>query len=137
MAEKYEVVLTLEASVAELHQMFQDFALLTEQQGELLDQVENQVQAATDYVEDANVDVYEAIEYQNKIRNKLCCLISYVIKKNQRWTILIAVVIILIIAGIFTGVFNFNVNVNNGMEVVVVCRCSTMVTRIKSVRMIL
>jgi len=51
------------------------------------------------------------------IRNKLCCLISYVIKKNQRWTILIAVVIILIIAGFFTEVFNFNVNVNNGMEV--------------------
>lgn len=41
MAEKYEVVLNLEASVAELHQMFQDFALLTEQQGELLDRVEN------------------------------------------------------------------------------------------------
>jgi t-SNARE complex subunit (syntaxin) len=103
VAEKYEVVLNLEASVAELHQMFQDFALLTEQQGELLDRVENQVQAATDYVEDANVDVYEAIEYQKKIRNKLCCLISYVMRKNQRWTILIAVVIILIITGILRG----------------------------------
>ncbi len=33
----------LEASVAELHQMFLDFALLTEQQGELLDQIEYQV----------------------------------------------------------------------------------------------
>jgi t-SNARE complex subunit (syntaxin) len=36
-------VLTLEASIAELHQMFLDFALLVEQQGELLDQIEYQV----------------------------------------------------------------------------------------------
>ena len=33
----------MEASVAMLHQMFLDFALLTEQQGELLDQIEHQV----------------------------------------------------------------------------------------------
>jgi len=70
VAGKYQDVLTLEQSVAELHQMFLDFALLTEQQGELLDQIEYQVKSAADYVEDANVDVYEAIEYQKKIRKK-------------------------------------------------------------------
>ena len=43
VAGKYQDVLALEASVAELHQMFLDFALLTEQQGELLDQIEYQV----------------------------------------------------------------------------------------------
>lgn len=43
VAGKYQDVLTLEQSVAELHQMFLDFALLTEQQGELLDQIEFQV----------------------------------------------------------------------------------------------
>jgi hypothetical protein len=32
VADKYNDVLALEASVAELHQMFLDFALLTEQQ---------------------------------------------------------------------------------------------------------
>ena len=63
-------MLTLESSVAELHQMFLDFALLTEQQGELLDQIEFQVKQAADYVEDANVDVHEAIEYQKAIRKK-------------------------------------------------------------------
>lgn len=40
VAGKYQDILTLEQSVAELHQMFLDFALLTEQQGELLDQIE-------------------------------------------------------------------------------------------------
>lgn len=70
MAGKYQDVLTLEQSVAELHQMFLDFALLTEQQGELLDQIEYQVKSAADYIDDANVDVHEAIEYQKKIRKK-------------------------------------------------------------------
>ena len=70
MAGKYQDVLTLEQSVAELHQMFLDFALLTEQQGELLDQIEFNVTQAADYVEEANVETHEAIEYQKKIRKK-------------------------------------------------------------------
>lgn len=79
VAGKYQDVLALEQSIAELHQMFLDFALLTEQQGELLDQIEFQVKQAADYVEDANVDVYEAIEYQRKIRKKQCWIIAIVV----------------------------------------------------------
>lgn len=79
VAGKYQDVLTLEQSVAELHQMFLDFALLTEQQGELLDQIEFQVKQAGDYIEDANVDVYESIEYQSKIRKKQCYIILIVV----------------------------------------------------------
>ena len=60
----------MESSVAGLHQRFLDFALLTEQQGELLDQIEFQVKQAGDYVEEANVDVHEAIEIQKSIRKK-------------------------------------------------------------------
>mmetsp|Transcript_9386 Transcript_9386/g.13057 ORF Transcript_9386/g.13057 Transcript_9386/m.13057 type:complete len:351 (-) Transcript_9386:81-1133(-) len=79
VAGKYQDVLTLEQSVAELHQMFLDFALLTDQQGELLDQIEHQVKSAADYIEDANVDVHEAIEYQKAIRKKQCWIILIVI----------------------------------------------------------
>lgn len=50
--------------------MFLDFALLTEQQGELIDQIEFNVKSAADYVEDANVDVHQAIEYSKKVRKK-------------------------------------------------------------------
>ncbi len=50
--------------------MFLDFALLTEQQGELIDQIEFNVKSAADYVEDANVDVFHAIESSKKIRKK-------------------------------------------------------------------
>ena len=91
VAGKYQDVLTLEQSVAELHQMFLDFALLTEQQGELLDQIEFQVKQAGDYVEDANVDVYESIEYQKKIRKKQCWIILIVV---------IATVVLLFVIGV-------------------------------------
>jgi len=78
VAGKYQDVLTLEASVAELHQMFLDFALLTEQQGELLDQIEFQVNSAADYVEQGNEEVVEAIEISKKVRKKQCIIIAIV-----------------------------------------------------------
>lgn len=79
VAEKYQDVLALEASVAELHQMFLDFALLTEQQGELLDQIEHQVKEACDYIEHGNVQLEQAIELQKSIRRKQCCCIVIVL----------------------------------------------------------
>jgi t-SNARE complex subunit (syntaxin) len=94
VAGKYQDVLTLESSVAELHQMFLDFALLTEQQGELLDQIEFQVKQAGDYVEEANVDIHQAGEYQKAIRKKKC------------WIMLIVVVAIVVIL-FATGIISF------------------------------
>lgn len=90
VADKYQDVLALEASVAELHQMFLDFALLTERQGELLDQIEYQVKSASDYIEDANQDMTKAIEYQKSIRKKQCILI-----------VIILVIIGIILAAVF------------------------------------
>uniref|UniRef100_A0A7R9ZT34 t-SNARE coiled-coil homology domain-containing protein n=1 Tax=Craspedostauros australis TaxID=1486917 RepID=A0A7R9ZT34_9STRA len=92
VAGKYQDVLTLESSVAQLHQMFLDFALLTEQQGELLDQIEFQVKQAGDYVEEANVDVHEAIEYQKSIRKKQCWILILA---------LICSVVLLFVLGVF------------------------------------
>lgn len=95
VADKYQDVLTLEASVAELHQMFLDFALLTEKQGELLDQIEHQVSQccfevqlsvwlvialfffykvkdASEYIDAGNQEMVQAIEIQKSIRRKQC-----------------------------------------------------------------
>jgi len=79
VSTKYQDVVLLEQSVAELHQMFLDFALLTEQQGELVDQIEHNVKSAKDYVEDANVNVHGAIEISKKVRKKQCCIMVLVI----------------------------------------------------------
>ncbi|CAJ1953448.1 unnamed protein product [Cylindrotheca closterium] len=91
VAGKYQDVLTLEQSVAELHQMFLDFALLTEQQGELLDQIEFQVKQANDYVEEGNVELVEAIVYQKAIRKKQCMIIGAAV---------VAVIVLLFVTGI-------------------------------------
>eukprot|EP00978_Attheya_sp_CCMP212_P019129 scaffold53217_cov52-Attheya_sp.AAC.3 len=88
VAGKYQDVLTLEQSVAELHQMFLDFALLTEQQGELLDQIEFNVRNAADYVEEGNVDLFESIEFQKKIRKK---------QWYANWLMIIAIIATIVI----------------------------------------
>eukprot|EP01040_Poterioochromonas_malhamensis_P009088 gene9088-9843_t len=85
--DKYRDVLILESSVAELHQMFVDFATLTERQGELLDQIEHQVKDAADYIDQGNTELVEAIEIQKSIRKKQCCI----------------ALIVLIIIGIIVG----------------------------------
>jgi t-SNARE complex subunit (syntaxin) len=79
VSAKYNDVLMLEASVNELHQMFLDFSLLTELQGEMFDSIEYNVINANDFIEEANLDLVGAIEYQRKIRKKQCCVIVVVL----------------------------------------------------------
>eukprot|EP00604_Paraphysomonas_vestita_P001815 CAMPEP_0174821644 /NCGR_PEP_ID=MMETSP1107-20130205/9151_1 /TAXON_ID=36770 /ORGANISM="Paraphysomonas vestita, Strain GFlagA" /LENGTH=289 /DNA_ID=CAMNT_0016038911 /DNA_START=21 /DNA_END=887 /DNA_ORIENTATION=+ len=73
--DKYQEVLTLEQSVTQLHEMFVDFAQLTEQQGELLDQIEFQVKSASDFIEEANADMRQAVESAKELRKRQCCLL--------------------------------------------------------------
>ena len=79
--DKYQDVLILEKSVAELNQMFLDFAVLIEQQGEMLDQIEFQVKSASDFVDEGNVNMVSAVELQKSLRYKqlCCCIIAIVI----------------------------------------------------------
>ena len=90
VASKYQDVLVLEASVVELHQMFLDFALLTEEQGELLDQIEHQVKVAQEYIGDGNGYMEKAIETQKSIRKKQCCIIITVF-------VIIAIIVAIVI----------------------------------------
>lgn len=77
--DKYADVTRLEESVMELHQLFLDFALLVDQQGELLDQIEYQVQSACDFIEAGNEDIQVAIDIQKSLRKKYCCLIAIIV----------------------------------------------------------
>lgn len=97
VADKYRDVLALESSMAELHQMFLDFALLTEQQGELLDQIEHQVKEASDFIDQGNTEMVSAIELQKSIRYKQCCLATCIIT--------VIVIVVLIVALKFSGMF--------------------------------
>ena len=82
---KYQDIQALEKSVAELHQMFLDFALLVDQQGELIDQIEFNVKSAADYVEDANEDVHQAIEYSKSVRKKQWYVIMFFFPFDLGW----------------------------------------------------
>ena len=72
--------------------MFVDFALLTEQQGELLDQIEHHIDQATTHVEKGNVNLEVAIDHQKAARRKQCCLII---------TLLIIAIVIMAVTGLF------------------------------------
>jgi len=85
VAGKYKDIILLERSMDQVHQLFLDLALLTEQQGEVLDNIELQVEQATDNVEEGNNHLCKSIEYQKKIRKKQC------------WATLVSVAIIAII----------------------------------------
>mmetsp|Transcript_24801 Transcript_24801/g.36578 ORF Transcript_24801/g.36578 Transcript_24801/m.36578 type:complete len:317 (+) Transcript_24801:67-1017(+) len=86
--DKYQDVLALEHSVAQLHEMFVDFAQLTEQQGELLDQIEFQVKSASDFIDEGNMDMVQAVDYAKAIRKRQLCLC----------------VIFLVVVGIIVGI---------------------------------
>ena len=91
-ADKYQDVLRLEQSVTELHQMFLDFALLTEQQGELLDQIEHNVKTAADYIEQGNEDMIESINSAKSIM-KIKIILAVIV--------VIVLIVILAVSGAF------------------------------------
>jgi t-SNARE complex subunit (syntaxin) len=94
VSDKYQDVLALEQSISELNQMFVDFALLVEQQGELLDQIEFQVKAASDYIDEGNTQMVKAIEIQKSIRKQQCCMLV---------VILVVIGIIVVVVIVMTG----------------------------------
>jgi len=94
VVDKYKDVLKLEQSVAELHQMFLDMALLVEQQGEMLDQIEYQIQSASDYIEDGNEEIAKALVHQKEARKRQCCILA----------------IVLVVAGVLIGGFTLMMN---------------------------
>jgi len=70
--ERHEAVMRLERSLMELHQVFLDLAVLVEQQGEQLDDIEAHVQKSKDYVAKGVVNVVAARKSQQSTRKWMC-----------------------------------------------------------------
>ena len=64
----YEDVLKLEKSMGELHQMFRDMALLVDMQGEMIDRIQFEAEAAGTHIEKGNKELEKAIEHAKKAR---------------------------------------------------------------------
>eukprot|EP00882_Tetradesmus_deserticola_P009197 GHRQ01009700.1.p1 GENE.GHRQ01009700.1~~GHRQ01009700.1.p1 ORF type:complete len:398 (+),score=186.60 GHRQ01009700.1:460-1653(+) len=73
--ERNRAVKDLEASLLELHQVFLDMAVLVEAQGEMLDNIEKQVNRAVDYVGGGTKALVEAKTLQKSKRKWRCCAI--------------------------------------------------------------
>ena len=85
---KYQDVQRLEQSINELSQVFTDFALVVDQQGELLINIETHVKAANNYIDEGNIQMDQAV----------------VLMRNRRKCQGIICLIVLIIIGIIVGV---------------------------------
>ncbi|GCB76623.1 hypothetical protein scyTo_0018359, partial [Scyliorhinus torazame] len=88
---RHKDIIKLEASIRELHDMFVDMAMLVEQQGEMINNIETNVVNATEYIERAKEETKRAVRYQSKARRKM-------------FYIMICVVVLLVIIAIIIGV---------------------------------
>ncbi|TSO88072.1 Syntaxin-2 [Bagarius yarrelli] len=71
---RHKDIIRLESSIKELHDMFMDMAVLVETQGEMIDNIENNVRNAVEYVGKANEEVKKAVRYQKSARRKYIIL---------------------------------------------------------------
>uniref|UniRef100_A0A915BG03 t-SNARE coiled-coil homology domain-containing protein n=1 Tax=Parascaris univalens TaxID=6257 RepID=A0A915BG03_PARUN len=77
---RHEDIIRLEASIRELHDLFQDMSMLLESQGEMLNHIERNVESAVDYATKAFRNVKQAKEMQTSARKKkICILIALII----------------------------------------------------------
>eukprot|EP00271_Cylindrocystis_brebissonii_P022789 TRINITY_DN890_c0_g1_i1.p1 TRINITY_DN890_c0_g1~~TRINITY_DN890_c0_g1_i1.p1 ORF type:complete len:293 (-),score=79.07 TRINITY_DN890_c0_g1_i1:457-1335(-) len=66
--ERHDAVKEIEKQLLELHQIFMDMASLVESQGELLDNIENNVGTAVEHVQSGNKMLVKARELQKNTR---------------------------------------------------------------------
>ncbi|XP_060738031.1 syntaxin-2 isoform X4 [Tachysurus vachellii] len=71
---RHKDIIRLESSIKELHNMFMDMAMLVETQGDMIDNIENNVRNAVEYVGKANEEVKKAVRYQKSARRKYIIL---------------------------------------------------------------
>ncbi|XP_055511475.1 syntaxin-2-like [Leucoraja erinacea] len=86
---RHKDIIKLEVSIRELHDMFVDMAMLVEQQGEMVNNIETNVVNATEYIERAKEETKKAVRYQSKARRKMFLIMVCV-------AVLLAVVAIII-----------------------------------------
>ncbi|XP_027973802.1 syntaxin-3 [Eumetopias jubatus] len=76
---RHKDIVRLESSIKELHDMFMDIAMLVENQGEMLDNIELNVMHTVDHVEKAREETKRAVKYQGQARKKLIIIIVVVV----------------------------------------------------------
>ncbi|XP_069047466.1 syntaxin 3b isoform X2 [Lepisosteus oculatus] len=65
---RHKDIVRLESSIKELHDMFVDIAMLVENQGEIVDNIEAQVSKTVDHIAVAKTETKKAVKYQSRSR---------------------------------------------------------------------
>uniref|UniRef100_A0ACB8G1U6 Syntaxin-3 n=2 Tax=Sphaerodactylus townsendi TaxID=933632 RepID=A0ACB8G1U6_9SAUR len=76
---RHKDIVRLESSIKELHDMFVDIAMLVENQGEIVDNIELNMMHTIDHVEKAREETKKALKYQSKARKRTIIIIVVVI----------------------------------------------------------
>uniref|UniRef100_A0A1I7ZTM5 t-SNARE coiled-coil homology domain-containing protein n=1 Tax=Steinernema glaseri TaxID=37863 RepID=A0A1I7ZTM5_9BILA len=74
---RHEDILRLESSIQELHEIFQDMAMLVESQGQIVDNIELNVGTAADFANKASVNVRKALAAHRGSRKKKIILLIF------------------------------------------------------------
>ncbi|XP_075221291.1 syntaxin-1A-like isoform X3 [Lycorma delicatula] len=78
--QRHKELLQIEMAITELHDMFIEMATLVENQGEVIDRIENYVSRGADLVENGTSEIGKAKENKNRARKKklylLICLVT-------------------------------------------------------------
>mmetsp|Transcript_21595 Transcript_21595/g.30016 ORF Transcript_21595/g.30016 Transcript_21595/m.30016 type:complete len:324 (-) Transcript_21595:54-1025(-) len=85
--ERHNAFMNLERQLLALNQIFLDMSVLVEAQGEMLDNIEGNVNKAKEHVESGNIALASAKKIQKNTRKWMCCAI---------WILLIIVSIIVV-----------------------------------------
>ncbi|KAJ7990810.1 hypothetical protein DPEC_G00290780 [Dallia pectoralis] len=72
---RHKELLELESRIKDIHELFFQMAMLVEEQGAMVDNIEANVVATTDFVSKAQVPLKQAVKYQknNPCRKFFCC----------------------------------------------------------------
>ncbi|XP_063352849.1 syntaxin 3b isoform X1 [Pelmatolapia mariae] len=76
---RHKDIVRLESSIKELHDMFVDIAMLVESQGDLVENIEQNISKSVDHIEAAKEQTKKAVRYQTKARKKLVIIIVIVV----------------------------------------------------------
>ncbi|XP_035495442.1 syntaxin-2 isoform X1 [Scophthalmus maximus] len=91
---RHQDIMRLESSIRELHTMFMDMAMLVETQGDMVNNIENNVSNAAEYILRAKEETKKAVRYQKKSRRKYIIL---------AFALLILLAVIALIVGLSVG----------------------------------
>ncbi|KAL8603791.1 hypothetical protein ACOMHN_058526 [Nucella lapillus] len=73
--EREERIRQLESDILDVNEIFRDLGTMVYEQGQVLNDIESNVQSAADNVNSGNQQLSKAAQYQRKSRRKQCCLL--------------------------------------------------------------